>query len=110
MSRIGNWFHVNDNSSKIMTKPSSSVLSREARSMSMLGYGMSAYGCPEGIPIEQALFGILAAFGASFGVLFRAVTQATQKRKKRGTKEDIVEDIGMVEVMEDLRHGFRIGT
>ena len=71
-----------------MTKPSSSVLSREARSMSMLGYGMSAYGCPEGIPIEQAILGIAGAAAAAFGILFRAVTQATATKRRRKRAQD----------------------
>ena len=45
----------------------------------------SGYGsyCPEGIPVEQAIFGILAAFGVAFGVLYRAVTLKTNARRKR---------------------------
>ena len=73
---------------------------RQARSIMSAVYGPSAYGCPEGIPIEQALFGILAAFGASFGVLFTAVTQATQKRKRRSSPQE--EDIEFMEIIEDL--------
>lgn len=49
----------------------------------------SGYGsyCPEGIPVEQAILGILAAFAASFGFLFTAVTMITgrRRRRKRGT-------------------------
>ena len=44
--------------------------------------------CPEGIPVEQALFGVLAAFGASFGYLFRAVTIKTGGRRKRSTQKE----------------------
>ena len=52
------------------------------------GYGHQAEYCPEGIPVEQALFGILAAFGASFGFLYRAVTMATMGRRRRKRSED----------------------
>ena len=46
------------------------------------GYGLSYY-CPEGIPADQAIFGILAAFAVAFGVLYRAVTLKTNARRKR---------------------------
>lgn len=53
--------------------------SRSIRAVDSVGGYSSGYGeyCPEGIPIEQALFGLLAAFAASFGFLFRAVTMIT---------------------------------
>ena len=49
------------------------------------GYGKSEYYCPEGIPVETALFATLAAAGLSFGILFMAVTMITMpaKRKRR---------------------------
>ena len=47
------------------------------------GYGHDHY-CPEGIPVETALFAILAAAGLSFGALFMAITKITaRKRRKR---------------------------
>ena len=49
-------------------------------------HGKSEYYCPEGIPVETALFALLAAAGLSFGVLFMAITMITgMKRRKRGT-------------------------
>ena len=39
--------------------------------------------CPDGIPVETAIFAALAAFGVSFGILYRAVTVTTGGRKKR---------------------------
>lgn len=67
----------------------SQALSRETRQVDLDG-GFSGYGhetyCPEGIPVEQAIFGILAAFAVSFGFLFRAVTQITGRRKKRSAE------------------------
>ena len=50
------------------------------------GYGgKSEYYCPEGIPVETALFALLGAAGLAFGVLFMAVTMITgAKRRKRG--------------------------
>ena len=47
------------------------------------GYGHDGYYCPEGIPVETALFALLAASAIAFGVLFMAITQITGKRKKR---------------------------
>ena len=38
------------------------------------GYGGYGGYCPEGIPVEFALLSILAAFGVSFGILYRALT------------------------------------
>ncbi|TRY80267.1 hypothetical protein TCAL_15419 [Tigriopus californicus] len=64
----------------------SQALSRQVRasdlSGALSGHGYAEY-CPEGIPVEQALFAILAAFAAAFGFLFRAVTLATARRKRR---------------------------
>ena len=39
--------------------------------------------CKEGVPMDFAVFTILAGFGASFGILYRAVTLTTGARKKR---------------------------
>lgn len=49
----------------------------------------SGYGgyCPEGIPVETAIFGLLAAFGVAFGVLYRAVTLKTGGRRKKRNVE-----------------------
>ena len=48
------------------------------------GYGG---GCPDGVPVEFGLLTILAAFGASFGILYRALTLTLggRKRKRRDT-------------------------
>lgn len=53
-------------------------------------------GCPEGIPVEFALLSILAAFGVAFGVLYRALTLTTAKRRKRSlAKESGTVDQGL---------------
>ena len=44
--------------------------------------------CPEGIPIEQAILGIAGAAAAAFGILFRAVTQATATKRRRKRAQD----------------------
>ena len=44
--------------------------------------GHGGYGCPEGVPVELALLSILAAFGVAFGILYRALTLTTGKRKR----------------------------
>ena len=61
---------------------------REDLAGAFSGYGHTGY-CPEGIPVEQAIFGILAAFAASFGFLFRAITMITGGRKKRSADGNI---------------------
>ena len=53
------------------------------------GYGYSDnYYCPDGIPVEAALFAVLAAFAVAFGILFRAITAITGGRRKRSNPED----------------------
>ena len=47
------------------------------------GYQHETSICPEGVPVEFALLLLLAAFGVAFGVLYRALTLTTGKRKKR---------------------------
>lgn len=50
------------------------------------GYGHELY-CPEGIPVETALFALLGAAALSFGILFMEITMITgAKRKKRDTR------------------------
>ena len=39
--------------------------------------------CPEGIPVELGFLSILAAFGVAFGILYRALTVKTGRRRKR---------------------------
>ena len=46
------------------------------------GYGGHSY-CPEGIPIETALFAVLGAAALSFGILFMAITMITGGKRKR---------------------------
>ena len=60
------------------------VLEREPRQADLAG-AYSGYGsyCPEGIPVETAIFAILGAFGVAFGVLYRAVTLITGGRRRR---------------------------
>ena len=44
--------------------------------------------CPEGIPVETAILGLLAAIGVAFGILYRAVTlKIAGRRKKRKAVE-----------------------
>ena len=45
---------------------------------------LSGYGghCPEGVPVEFGLLTILAAFGAAFGILYRALTLKIGRRKR----------------------------
>ena len=64
------------------------------------GYG--DYYCPEGIPIETALFCLLGAFGLAFGALFRAITLITGGRKKRSTVEDTESSLSILDLISDL--------
>ena len=41
--------------------------------------------CPDGVPLEFALLSLLAAFGAAFGILYVALTQAGGGRRKRSS-------------------------
>ena len=87
---------------------SSQSNSREIRAATDLAAsGTSGYGhghhkieyCPEGIPLEQAIFLALAAFAASFGVLYRAVTMALGKKRRK--RSDGEADVAWYEVIQD---------
>jgi hypothetical protein len=45
--------------------------------------GSGGGGCPEGVPVELGLISILGAFGVAFGILYRALTLKTGRRRKR---------------------------
>ena len=58
------------------------------------GYGHEVY-CPEGIPVETALFALLGAAAISFGILFMEITMITgAKRKKRALTSSNDVDVG----------------
>ena len=38
--------------------------------------------CPDGVPLDFALLSLLAAFGAAFGILYVALTQAQGRRRR----------------------------
>ena len=82
------------------------ALSREVRQArddlagAFSGYGGGSY-CPEGIPVEQAIFGILAAFAASFGFLFRASTMITNPKRRRRSLEGETEPVSFAGVVQD---------
>ena len=52
------------------------------------GYGSHSY-CPEGIPVETALFAVTGAAALAFGILFMAITMITMpgRRKRRETND-----------------------
>ena len=75
------------------------------------GYG--EYYCPEGIPIETALFLILGAAGLSFGALFRAITLKTGgRRRKRSNGESndsyLENNPSLFELISDLSWSGRL--
>ena len=51
-------------------------------SLCLSGYEPTSF-CPDGVPLEFALLSLLAAFGAAFGILYVALTQAGGGRRKR---------------------------
>ena len=63
------------------------IMSRSKRQTEDLDAAASGYGghsyCPEGIPIETALFAVLGAAALSFGILFMAITMITGGKRKR---------------------------
>ena len=67
------------------------------------GYGKSEYYCPEGIPVETALFAVMGAAGLAFGVLFMAVTMITMppvgRKKRRAYSNDSTENGSPVSVV-----------
>ena len=75
------------------------VNSRVERQADLQGAFSSGGGyCPDGIPVETAIFAALAAFGVSFGILYRAVTVTTGGRKKR----DISDKSQPISFMEEI--------
>ena len=87
-------------------KDAETALSRETRQADLAG-ALSGYGhkveyCPEGIPVEQALFAILASFAAAFGFLFRAITMATATRRRKKRAAGNLEPVTWEEVAQDL--------
>ena len=75
------------------------VNSRVERQADLQGAFSSGGGyCPEGIPVETAIFAALAAFGVAFGILYRAVTIATGKRRKR----DISDNDKPISLMDEI--------
>ena len=75
------------------------VNSRVERQADLQGAFSSGGGyCPDGIPVETAIFAALAAFGVSFGILYRAVTVTTGGRKKR----DISDNSPPISFMEEI--------
>ncbi len=72
--------NINQNKSLIIYNEQSD---RDSRQLD-LDAAASGYGyCPDGIPVEVAICGVLAAFAVAFGVLYRAVTLKTGGRRKR---------------------------
>ena len=64
------------------------------------GYG--EYYCPEGIPIETALFLLLSAAGLAFGALFRAITLKTGGRRKKRSNWESDNYFSFFDLISDL--------
>ena len=63
------------------------------------GYGHDHY-CPEGIPVETALFAILAAAGLSFGALFMAITKITARKRRKRDMDTAFDYVGFNDKMD----------
>ena len=74
------------NLNKMLSESNETGLSRSVRQADQViaasGSG-GGYYCPEGIPVETALFALLGAFALAFGILFMAITKITGRRRKR---------------------------
>ena len=57
---------------------------------------------PEGVPVEFALLSILAAFGLSFGILYRALTLQAAGRSSSRSQLNIEEPGFLLENLEGL--------
>jgi hypothetical protein len=79
---------INARSLQVYNEATKEVDLFEGRQLDLVG-AASGYGryCPEGIPIEQAICLLLAAFALSFGILWTALTKATGRRRKRRVLE-----------------------
>ena len=67
------------------------------------GYGAHSY-CPEGIPVETALFAITGAAALAFGILFMAITMITMmgRRRRRETSNENESPVSFSGVLSDL--------
>ena len=67
------------------------------------GYGAHSY-CPEGIPVETALFAITGAAALAFGILFMAITMITMmgRRRRRETSNETESPVSFSGVLSDL--------
>ena len=65
------------------------------------GYGHDHY-CPEGIPVETALFAILAAAGLSFGALFMAITKITARKRRKRDMDTAFDYVGFKDDKMDI--------
>ena len=65
------------------------------------GYGNDHY-CPEGIPVETALFAILAAAGLSFGALFMAITKITARKRRKRDMDTVFDYVGFKDDKMDI--------
>ena len=63
------------------------------------GYGNDHY-CPEGIPVETALFAILAAACLSFGALFMAITKITARKRRKRDMDNAFDYVGFNDKMD----------
>jgi len=90
---------INARSLQIYQEASQEADPSEGRQLDLAG-AASGYGgyCPEGIPIEQALCLLLAAFALAFGILWTTLTKLTGRRKG---KRDVETEVSLLEEFQD---------
>ena len=78
--------------------------SRSERQIDLQGSASGGgYGCPEGIPADAAILGLLCAFGVAFATLYRAVTVKTNaRRRKRSDDLLAVKPLDILDTLADL--------
>ena len=109
---LQNEVSVNDPLSRLLSKQNVSPISplgsttkhRSERQADLEGTasGYGEYYCPEGIPIETALFLLLSAAGLAFGALFRAITLKTGGRRKKRSNWESDNYFSFFDLISDL--------
>ena len=74
----------NDTSSNVNSERNILLRSERQADLDVAASGYGSY-CPEGIPVETALFAVMGAAALAFGILFMAITMITMggRRKRR---------------------------
>ena len=82
----------------MVSSDSGAMESRQLADLEVAASGGGHY-CPEGIPVELGLLSILAAFGVAFGILYRALTVVTGRRKRSVVEEEACDGSSVTELV-----------